>query len=81
MWRLMEQHFQTPALQAASVADHRAILQALVAHDPREARNAMRAHLKRVDDEFARGWELVKGKDTAASSARTTKRAASRARR
>jgi len=65
MWRLMEQHFQTPALQAASVNDHRAILQALAAHDPREARNAMRAHLKRVDSEFARGWELVKGRDAA----------------
>ena len=65
MWRLMEQHFQTPALQAASVADHRAILQALGAHDPREARNAMRSHLKRVDSEFARGWDLVKARDVA----------------
>jgi DNA-binding FadR family transcriptional regulator len=70
MWRLMEQHFQTPELQAASVADHRAILQALVAHDLREARNAMRAHLKRVDNEFARGWDLVKGRDVAATGAR-----------
>ena len=63
MWRLMEQHFQTPELQAATVNDHRAIFQALAAHDPREARNAMRAHLKRVDSEFARGWELVKGRE------------------
>ncbi len=65
IWRLMEHHFQTPALQAASVNDHRVILQALVAHDPREARNAMRAHLKRVDSEFARGWEPVKGREAA----------------
>src|SRR5262245_27674998 len=63
MWRLMEQHFQTPALQAATVNDHRAIFQALAAHDPREARNAMSAHLKRVDSEFARGWELVKDRE------------------
>ena len=75
MWRLMEQHFQTPALQAASVADHRAILQALAAHDPREARNARRAHLKRVDSEFARGWELVKGRETTASGARPSRAA------
>jgi len=75
MWRLMEQHFQTPALQAASVADHRAILQALAAHDPREARNAMRAHLKRVDSEFARGWDLVKGRETAAPGARPSRAA------
>jgi DNA-binding FadR family transcriptional regulator len=75
MWRRMEQHFQTPALQAASVADHRAILQALAAHDPREARNAMRAHLKRVDDEFARGWELVKDRDGATPEPRAARRA------
>jgi DNA-binding FadR family transcriptional regulator len=78
MWRLMEQHFQTPELQAASVADHRAILQALVAHDPREARNAMRAHLKRVDSEFARGWELVKGRDAGPSSTRPARKSARR---
>ena len=76
MWRLMEQHFQTPALQAASVADHRAIHQALVAHDPREARNAMRAHLKRVDSEFAQGWELVKGREGTAPGTRTARKAA-----
>ena len=63
MWRLMERHFQTPALQLATVNDHRAIHVALAAHDPREARNAMRAHLKRVDDEFARGWDQVKDKE------------------
>jgi DNA-binding FadR family transcriptional regulator len=68
MWRLMEQHFRTPLLQAATIADHRAILQAVAAHDPREARNAMRAHLKRVDSEFARGWELVKDQAPAPST-------------
>jgi len=74
MWRLMEQHFQTPALQAASVSDHRAILDALVAHDPREARNAMRSHLKRVDSEFARGWELVKDREAAAPATRPARK-------
>jgi DNA-binding FadR family transcriptional regulator len=79
MWRLMEQHFQTPALQAASVNDHRAIFQALVAHDPREARNAMRAHLKRVDSEFARGWELVKDREGTPPGGRPARRPARRA--
>ncbi|HEX3757051.1 MAG TPA: FadR/GntR family transcriptional regulator [Kofleriaceae bacterium] len=78
MWRLMEQHFRTPALQAATVADHRAIYQALAAHDPREARNAMRAHLKRVDSEFARGWDLVKGREGAASGGRPARKSARR---
>ena len=79
MWRLMEQHFQTPALQAATVNDHRAIFQALAAHDPREARNAMRAHLKRVDSEFARGWELVKDREGAAGDSRGGRKAVRRA--
>jgi len=60
MWDLMEQHFQTPALRAATVEDHRAIFAALEAHDPGKARQAMRNHLKRVDTEFARGWQLLK---------------------
>jgi DNA-binding FadR family transcriptional regulator len=84
MWRLMEQHFQTPALQAATVNDHRAIFQALAAHDPREARNAMRAHLKRVDSEFARGWELVKDREggpDARPGRKTARRSAAKAAR
>jgi DNA-binding FadR family transcriptional regulator len=60
IWTQMEEHFRTPVLRQATLADHRAVYDALVAHDPREARNAMRAHLKRVDTEFARGWELLK---------------------
>lgn len=60
MWDLMEEHFQTPAHRAATIDDHRAIYRGLDAHDPREARSAMRSHLKRVDAEFARGWQLLK---------------------
>jgi DNA-binding FadR family transcriptional regulator len=57
MWTQMEHHFRTLELRAATLADHRAIADALEARDPREARAAMRNHLRRVDAEFARGWE------------------------
>ena len=57
MWSQMEHHFRTPQLRAAAIVDHRTILRALEAHDPREARHAMRAHLRRVESEFTRGWE------------------------
>lgn len=60
MWDLMEAHFQTPAHRAATVDDHRAIFRGLDDHDPREARQAMRSHLRRVDAEFGRGWQLLK---------------------
>jgi DNA-binding FadR family transcriptional regulator len=76
MWSLMEEHFRTPALREATIADHRAIYQALEAHDPREARNAMRTHLKRVDDEFARGWELLKERRPESAAAARKKPAA-----
>ncbi len=60
VWKQMEKHFETPALRAATLRDHRAILDAIAAHDPRAARKAMRDHLSRVDREFAHGWELRK---------------------
>lgn len=60
IWKTMERHFETPALRAATLKDHRAVLDAIAAGDARAARKAMRAHLERVDREFARGWELRK---------------------
>ncbi len=57
MWKLMERHFETPALRAATLRDHRAVLDAIAAHDPAAARAAMRHHLERVDHEFTQGWE------------------------
>jgi hypothetical protein len=45
----------------------------------------MRAHLKRVDSEFARGWESVKGREVADAGSRPVRkqprRAAARAQR
>ena len=60
MWDLMEERVLTPAHRSATIDDHRAIYRALEAHDPRDARHAMRSHLKRVGSEFARDWELLK---------------------
>jgi GntR family uxuAB operon transcriptional repressor len=61
MWKQMEKHFQTAALRAATLRDHRAIAGAIAAKDPDGARKAMKAHLGRVAREFARGWELRQG--------------------
>lgn len=60
VWKQMEKHFETPALRAATLRDHRAILEAIEARDARAARKAMRDHLARVDREFAHGWALTK---------------------
>jgi DNA-binding FadR family transcriptional regulator len=60
MWNPTEPHVQTPALRAATIEDHRAILAALEARDPGKARQAMRNHVEGVDTEFARGWQRLK---------------------
>jgi DNA-binding FadR family transcriptional regulator len=86
IWKRMEHHFQTPELLGVVLHDHRAILEALEAHDPRGARAAMRRHLEHVEREFNRGWELLKEREsgrpapTAASAGRTARGRASRTR-
>ena len=60
LWRQMEKHFQTPALRAATVRDHRAIYKAIEGRDPRAARRAMHRHLDRVAEDFAHGFEARK---------------------
>jgi len=56
VWKQMERHFQTPALRAATLKDHEAVLEAIVAHDARLARKTMRRHLSRVAREFTTGF-------------------------
>lgn len=78
MWNLMEEHFQSPAHRAVTVDEHAAIYRALDAHDPREARHAMRSHLKRVDAEFARGWAQLKRANTTEAGEGGARRPAAR---
>jgi DNA-binding FadR family transcriptional regulator len=66
MWKQMEKHFQTASLRAATLRDHRAILDAIANGNADAAREAMKKHLGRVSREFARGWDLVKRADSPA---------------
>lgn len=56
MWKRIVEHFHTPDLLAAVVADHRSILEALREHSPANARRAMHQHLLRIEHEFGQGW-------------------------
>ena len=50
----METLFTTPGLHTAAVDDHRRVLEAIAAHDPAAARQAMRRHLTTVRKTFSR---------------------------
>ena len=56
VWNKIEHHFHTPELRLASHADHQRIFKALVERDGAEARQAMRAHIERVINEFTQAW-------------------------
>jgi GntR family uxuAB operon transcriptional repressor len=55
LWNRLKEHFQTEELRQLTLTDHRNILEAIAAHDPAEAKRAMRAHLERVTRTFSRG--------------------------
>ena len=56
VWEKIEHHFHTPALRIASQNDHQLIFNAMVARDAVASREAMKAHLERVMQEFAKAW-------------------------
>ncbi|GAB3458234.1 FadR/GntR family transcriptional regulator [Massilia terrae] len=55
LWLTLEELFETEELRKETLADHRRIVQAISAHDPAAARQAMRAHLERVSRTLSRG--------------------------
>jgi GntR family uxuAB operon transcriptional repressor len=55
LWHKLKEHFQTEELRQETLTDHRKIFAAIAAHDPAEAKRAMRAHLERVTRTFSRG--------------------------
>lgn len=61
LWTRTERHFHTPALRAKTLLDHEAIVSAIAAQDPDNAREAMRHHLSRVAREFRRRIDVVQG--------------------
>ena len=56
MWEKIEEHFHSPSLREASIDDHYAIFNALVARDPSAAKECMRVHIDRVIREFGKAW-------------------------
>lgn len=63
-------YFESPGTWRTALDEHRAVREAIAAHDPQAAREAMRAHLARSQERFAQNF----GAENAASSGRPAAR-------
>jgi DNA-binding FadR family transcriptional regulator len=52
----LARHFETPTAWHAAHAEHKIVRDAIAAHDPKRARVAMREHLERSHERFARDF-------------------------
>jgi DNA-binding FadR family transcriptional regulator len=57
LYQQLEQHYDSPGLWRTAIAEHRAVLAAIVARDPEAARSAMHRHLNQAYKRFSKGWD------------------------
>lgn len=53
----LEDHFHTENIWQNAILEHREILEAIRAHDPKAAKDAMRKHIRRAEKRFASNWQ------------------------
>ena len=59
LYKQLEDHYDSPALWTAAMAEHRAVLKAIAAHDVAGARAAMQRHLNHAYKRFNTGWDTL----------------------
>jgi GntR family transcriptional repressor for pyruvate dehydrogenase complex len=59
LYKQLEHHYDSPALWIAAMAEHRAIVAAIAAHDAVGARAAMQRHLTQAYKRFSTGWDSL----------------------
>jgi len=59
LYKQLEHHYDSPALWVAAMAEHRAIVAAIAAHDASGARSAMQRHLTQAYKRFSTGWDSL----------------------
>ena len=60
LYQRLEEHYDSPGLWNAAMAEHRAVLKAIAARDPAGARSAMQRHLNHAYKRFSTGWDGLK---------------------
>ena len=56
----LEQHYDTPALWAVALREHREVANAIARHDAGAARTAMRRHMDHAAKRFSTSWDKEK---------------------
>ena len=57
LYKQLEHHYDSPGLWETAMAEHRAVVKAIAAHDPAGARTAMQRHLNMAYKRFSKGWD------------------------
>ncbi|MCC6197250.1 MAG: FadR family transcriptional regulator [Burkholderiales bacterium] len=57
LYQRLEEHYDSPALWDAAMAEHKAVLKAIAAKDSGAARTAMQRHLNMAYKRFSTGWD------------------------
>lgn len=70
-------YFESPGTWRTALEEHRAVRDAIAAHDPRAARETMRAHLVRSQERFAQNFGAEPAAASAAGQSRSARAAAS----
>jgi GntR family transcriptional regulator, transcriptional repressor for pyruvate dehydrogenase complex len=59
LYKQLEHHYDEPELWVSALAEHRAVLKPIAAHDPSAARIAMQRHLNQAYKRFSTGWDAL----------------------
>jgi len=59
LYKQLEHHYDAPELWVSALAEHRAVLKPIAAHDPAAARVAMQRHLNQAYKRFSTGWDAL----------------------
>jgi GntR family transcriptional regulator, transcriptional repressor for pyruvate dehydrogenase complex len=59
LYKQLEDHYDSPSLWESAMAEHRAVLKAIVARDAKAARTAMQRHLTQAYKRFSTGWDTL----------------------
>jgi DNA-binding FadR family transcriptional regulator len=59
LYKQLEDHYDSPQLWDAALAEHRAVVKAIAAREPAAARGAMQRHLNQAYKRFSTGWNAL----------------------